>query len=277
MSKYKTSDSRGSTKDYLRRVKAKKSFGQHFLIQESIAEKLAESLDLTGAETILEVGPGKGVLTKFLLKHPLPVYAIELDRDLIPFLQQQFKDTGLRIIQADVLRLHIQELIGPEATFVLVGNFPYNISSQLVFLGLQHRHRMPFMAGMFQKEMAERIVSPPGSKNFGVISVLAQAYYTPQLLFHVKPGSFSPPPKVNSAVISLKRYRPEIDDVPYSVLRQVVKIAFSQRRKKLRNTLSGLVGEDVLRDEQVTDLRPEQLSVEQFIRLARYVKALPKP
>lgn len=254
-------------------MKVKKSFGQHFLTQDSIAERLANSLDVSGADAILEVGPGKGVLTRFLLQYPLPVYAVELDRDLIPFLQQEFKASSLRIIQADILRLHIQEALGPETTFILVGNFPYNISSQIVFLALQHRHRIPFMAGMFQKEMAERIVSPPGSKNFGVISVLTQAYYTPQLLFHVKPGSFSPPPKVNSAVISLKRYRSEIDELPYSVLRQVVKISFSQRRKKLRNTLSSLIGEDILREEQVSDLRPEQLSVEQFIRLARYVSS----
>lgn len=252
-------------------MRAKKSFGQHFLTQESIADNLANSLDTSGAEAIIEVGPGKGILTKYLIRHPLPVYAVELDRDMIPILKQQFAGSSLNIIQHDILKLHIGELLGMETGFVIVGNFPYNISSQIVFLGLQHRHHMPFMAGMFQKEMADRIVSPPGSKTFGVISVLAQAYFKPALLFNVKPGSFSPPPKVNSSVISLKRFRTEIEGVPYSVLRQVVKIAFSQRRKKLRNTLKGIISEETLRDEQVADMRPEQLSVDQFIMLAKHV------
>ena len=251
-------------------MKAKKSFGQHFLIHESIAQDLSESLDLSGADVIIEVGPGKGVLTKFLLQHNLPLYAVELDRDLIPGLQQTFAGSPLAIIQQDILRLHIEELLGPDTNFIIVGNFPYNISSQIVFLGLQHRHRMPFMAGMFQKEMAERIVSPPGSKAFGVISVLVQAYYKTAILFHVKPASFSPPPKVNSAVISLTRFRTEIEGVPFNALRRVVKIAFSQRRKKLRNTLKGVIPEEVLKNESVVDLRPEQLTVEQFIMLARH-------
>jgi 16S rRNA (adenine1518-N6/adenine1519-N6)-dimethyltransferase len=252
-------------------MRAKKSFGQHFLTQEPIAEQLANAVDLSGAQAIIEVGPGKGILTKYLLKHPLPLYAVELDRDMIPILEREFAGTPLHIIQGDILRLRVDEVVGDGANFIIVGNFPYNISSQIVFLGLQHRHRMPFMAGMFQKEMAERIISPPGSKSFGVISALVQAYFHPRLLFHVKPGSFSPPPKVNSAVISLTRYRTEIDGVPFQTLRQVVKIAFSQRRKKLRNTLKGLIPEEFLKAEGVVDMRPEQLSVDQFITLARYV------
>ena len=157
---------------------------------------------------------------------------------------------------------------------MIVGNFPYNISSQIVFLGLQWRHRVPFMAGMFQREMAERICSGPGSKAFGIISVLTQAYFHASLLFLVKPGSFTPPPKVNSAVISLVRYRTEIEGVSFNTLRQVVKMAFSQRRKKLRNTLKQIIAEDQLKEMEVADLRPEQLSVEQFISLARLVPAI---
>ena len=252
-------------------MRAKKEFGQHFLTQEPIAERLADALDTSGAQAVIEVGPGKGILTKFLLRQPLPVYAIELDRDMIPILKREFGDTSLQIIQDDILRLRFDQLIGPETNFVIVGNFPYNISSQIVFLALQHRHHMPFMAGMFQKEMAERIVSPPGSKAFGVISALTQAYFKPELLFNVKPGSFSPPPKVNSSVISLKRYRSEIEGVPFQTLRQVVKIAFSQRRKKLRNTLRQIIPEEILKEENVVDLRPEQLTVDQFIMLARHV------
>jgi len=248
--------------------------GQHFLVQESIAERLANALITEGCQTIVEIGPGKGILTKFLLRQALPVVAVELDRDLIPFLEKEFANTPLRLIQGDILRVRFDELFPPGHSFLLVGNFPYNISSQIVFLGLQHRHQIPFIAGMFQREMAVRICSGPGNKDYGVISVIAQAYFHPQLLFLVKPGSFSPPPKVQSAVISLTRYRTEIDGVTYNTLRQVVKMAFSQRRKKLRNTLKSLIDEAVLKEMNVSDLRPEQLSVDQFIALARLVPAV---
>jgi len=250
-------------------MRAKKSFGQHFLTQESIAENLADSIDSTGCQAIIEVGPGKGILTRYLLKQPLPVYAVELDRDLIPLLEREFAKTPLHIIQGDILHVRLDEIVGPDKNFMLVGNFPYNISSQIVFLGIHHRHHVPFIAGMFQREMAERICSPPGSKDFGVISVLTQAFYKPAHLFHVKPGSFSPPPKVQSSIISLTRYRDEIEGLPFQTLRQVVKMAFSQRRKKLRNTLMPIIHEDILKAQGVSDLRPEQLSVDQFIALGK--------
>jgi 16S rRNA (adenine1518-N6/adenine1519-N6)-dimethyltransferase len=250
-------------------MRAKKEFGQHFLTQEPIAERLATALHTEGCDAIVEVGPGKGILTKYLLRQPLPVVAVELDRDMIPILEKEFAGTSLRLIQGDILRIRFDTVLGPDVPFVLVGNFPYNISSQIVFLGIKLRDRVPFMAGMFQREMAERISSPPGSKTFGVISVLVQAYYHPAILFQVKPGSFSPPPKVNSSVISLTRFRTEIEGVPYANLKQVVKMGFSQRRKKLRNTLKGLIPEETLKEMGVVDLRPEQISVDQFIALAR--------
>ena len=252
-------------------MKAKKSFGQHFLVQEPVAERLASSLVTTGCDGIVEVGPGKGILTKYLARQSLPVYAVELDRDLIPFLEKEFSGTSVKIVSGDILRVRLDEILGPDAHFVIAGNFPYNISSQIVFLGIQHRHHVPFMAGMFQREMAERICSGPGSKEYGVISVLTQAYFHTAMLFYVKPGSFNPPPKVNSAVISLTRYRTDIEGVPFNLLRQVVKMAFSQRRKKLRNTLKTLIPEAFLRDANLADLRPEQLSVDQFIMIARNV------
>src|SRR5690606_5912684 len=236
------------------RMRGKKELGQHFLIQEGVAERLARELDTHDCQAIVEVGPGKGILTRQLLTHALPVYAIELDRDMIPILEKTFSDPHLHIVHGDILRIHLQALLGAKTSFVLAGNFPYNISSQIVFLGLQLRERIPFMAGMFQKEMAARICSPPGSKAFGVISVLAQAYYRAEMLFTVKPGSFSPPPKVDSAVIALRRYRTEIEGVPYKTLRQVVKLAFQQRRKKLRNSLMGLIDESILREEGVVDI-----------------------
>src|SRR5690606_25680608 len=255
------------------RMRGKKELGQHFLIQEGVAERLARELDTHDCQAIVEVGPGKGILTRQLLTHALPVYAIELDRDMIPILEQTFSDPHLHIVHGDILRIHLQALLGAETSFVLAGNFPYNISSQIVFLGLQLRAHIPFIAGMFQKEMAARICSPPGSKAYGVISVLTQAYYHAHMLFVVKPGSFSPPPKVDSAVISLRRYRTEIDDVPHKTLRQVVKMAFQQRRKMFRNSLSEVVPQEILLDEGVTELRPEQVSVEKFITLARRLHA----
>ncbi len=253
-------------------MRAKKSFGQHFLTQEPIAERLASSLDTNGCGTIVEIGPGKGVLTKYLLKQPLPVVAVELDRDLIPFLEKEFRNTALQIIQGDILHVRLEEVVKAGDDFVIAGNFPYNISSQIVFLGLKHRDRVPFMAGMFQYEVANRICSGPGSKAYGVISVLVQAYYHTALLFKVGPECFSPPPKVQSAIISMTRYRTEIEGVPFNVLRQVVKIAFSQRRKKLRNTLTSILSEEVLKEMGVADLRPEQLSVNQFIMLSEHVQ-----
>jgi 16S rRNA (adenine1518-N6/adenine1519-N6)-dimethyltransferase len=256
-------------------MRAKKELGQHFLIQEGVAERLAKSIDTTGCGAIVEIGPGKGILTRHLLDLSLPVYAVELDRDMIPILERDFHDPRLHVIHGDILRVNLVEHLGPDGSFVLAGNFPYNISSQIVFLGLQLRERIPFMAGMFQKEMAARICSPPGSKVYGVISVLAQAYYKAEMLFNVKPGSFSPPPKVDSAVIALRRYRTEIEGVPYRTLRQVVKLAFQQRRKKLRNSLMGLIDESLLREEGVVDLRPEQIGVEQFISLARLLADQP--
>jgi len=243
--------------------------GQHFLIQESIAERLANSLPLDGCDGIVEVGPGKGVLTKYLTRLSLPLVAVELDRDLIPFLEKEFSASHFRLVQGDILRVRLDELFAPDASFLLVGNFPYNISSQIIFLALQYRHQVPLVVGMFQREMAVRICSGEGSKEYGVISVITQAYYKTEVLFHVKPGSFSPPPKVQSAVIRLVRYRKEIEGVDFNTLRRVVKVAFGQRRKKLRNTLGPLIDESILRAMNVVDLRPEQLSVEQFIELAR--------
>lgn len=253
-------------------MKAKKALGQHFLVQDSIAEDLSSALQLEGIKSIVEIGPGKGILTRFLLTHGLPVFALELDRDMIPILASAFQDPNLHVEQGDALKIDLMQLLGDKTPFVIVGNFPYNISSQIVFLALRYKHHVPYMAGMFQKEMAERICSPPGSKDFGVISVLTQAYYTPKMLFHVKPGSFSPPPKVMSAVISLERFREEIDGVSETSLRHVVKQSFSQRRKKLRNTLKSMVPEDIMRDLGVVDKRPEHIEVDLFIELAKNIQ-----
>ncbi len=252
-------------------MRAKKSFGQHFLTEDSIAERLASALNTDGCGAIVEIGPGKGILTKFLLKQPLPVVAVELDRDLIPVLEKEFRNTELQIVQGDILHVRLEEIVKDDIDFVIAGNFPYNISSQIIFLGLKHRHRVPFMAGMFQFEVGHRICSGPGSRAYGVISVLVQAYYSAELLFKVGPESFAPPPKVQSAVIALTRYRTEIEGVPFNVLRQVVKVAFSQRRKKLRNTLTSIIPEEVLKEHGVETMRAEQLTVNQFVMLAKHL------
>jgi 16S rRNA (adenine1518-N6/adenine1519-N6)-dimethyltransferase len=249
-------------------MRAKKSFGQHFLNQEPIAERLASSLNTEGCGAIVEIGPGKGILTKYLLKQSLPVIAVELDRDLIPYLEKEFHHTNLQIVQGDILHVRLEDIVKDNQNFIIAGNFPYNISSQIVFLGIKHRHRVPYMAGMFQFEVANRICSGPGSKAYGVISVLVQAYYTCELLFKVGPENFSPPPKVQSAVISMTRYREEIEGVPFNILRQVVKVAFSQRRKKLRNTLTAIIPEEVLIEMGIETLRAEQLTVNQYIMLS---------
>jgi 16S rRNA (adenine1518-N6/adenine1519-N6)-dimethyltransferase len=253
-------------------LKAKKSYGQHFLTSDRIAERIAESLSGSGYSSILEVGPGKGMLTKFLIRQPEPLWAVEADRDMIPILQDQFPELTDRLLRANFLRVNLAEFPEDPGNVALIGNFPYNISSQIVFQMLKYRERIPEMVGMFQREMAERIVAPPGGKDYGVISVLTQAYYQGKLLFSVKPGSFNPPPKVNSAVLRLERLANPPADLDNSWFRKVVKRAFSQRRKMLRNTLKGLVKDpDFFRDPFFQE-RPEQLSVEDFMALTTKIK-----
>ncbi|MBK9256522.1 MAG: 16S rRNA (adenine(1518)-N(6)/adenine(1519)-N(6))-dimethyltransferase RsmA [Saprospiraceae bacterium] len=248
-------------------MKAKKSFGQHFLTDEGIAKKIAYSLGRTeGYKNVLEVGPGKGVLTKYLLEQDLNLKVVEADQDMVLYLNKHYPKLNDHIIFLDFLKLNMSMIFDGEP-FYLIGNYPYNISSQILFKMINSKELVPEMVGMFQKEVADRVIAPPGSKTYGVISVLIQAYYTGEQIINVPPGCFSPPPKVNSSVIRMKRkenYTLPCDD---RLFRQIVKTSFGQRRKMLRNTLKPLLSDESVLNDVMFNERPEQLSVEDFVAL----------
>lgn len=252
---------------------AKKSYGQHFLKHDSIAARIAGSLqraDQTGK--VLEVGPGTGMLTKHLLQNPAFVtYAVEADRDMVSYLQQHYPQLENRLIAQDFLEFNPDTTFGSKE-FCLIGNFPYNISTQILFSMLDHRHLIPEMVGMFQKEVADRVVSPPGSKVYGITSVLLQAFYRTEYLFTVERGSFNPPPKVLSAVIRLTRKDNFQLGCEEKIFRTLVKTAFNQRRKMLRNTLKPFFPEEKLMHDPFFEKRPETLHWEDYVRLAAEVR-----
>lgn len=253
-------------------MRAKKSYGQHFLTNEDMSSRIAGSLSMEGYQKVLEVGPGKGMLTKYLLERNMDLLVVEADRDMVSFLEQNYAQLKERIIPADFLKLDLNQFY-KDTSFGLIGNFPYNISSQILFKMVEYRDQIPEMVGMFQKEVAERVVAPSGNKTYGVISVLIQAYYDGEYLFTVKPESFSPPPKVQSAVIRLTRKTDFKLDCDEKLFRKVVKQAFSQRRKMLRNTMKiYLSGSPLLEDEFFTK-RPEKLDLEDFVQLTKWVEA----
>ncbi len=254
----------------MKSVRAKKHLGQHFLKEPSVAQRLADAVQIpmdpaSGCKRVLEIGPGMGVLTQFLLEKPFETWAIELDSESIPYLVAHYPQLAPRLVEGDFLRWSPPASWGTEA-FALVGNFPYNISTQIVFRLLEMRDRIPELVGMFQKEVGERLAAGHGSKVYGITSVLTQAYYDATYLFTVSEGSFNPPPKVKSGVIRLVR-RADPPVVPYGQLAAVVKTAFNQRRKTLRNALKSLplYSEDEL--APWADRRAEQLSVAEFVEL----------
>jgi len=204
--------------------------GQHFLVDENIAARIADTLSLEGYSTVLEIGPGMGVLTKYLLKKKAEVYVVEIDRESIEYLKQYYPELAGRIIARDFLQLDLQEEFRGKP-LAIIGNFPYNISSQILFRTLEYRHLIPEFSGMFQKEVAERITVGPGSKTYGILSVLTQAFYEAEYLFTVPPSVFRPPPKVESGVIRLKRRKDHVLPVDSALFFKVVKTAFNQRRK----------------------------------------------
>lgn len=252
-------------------MRAKKSYGQHFLNNDQIAERIADSLQWTDQyKSVLEVGPGRGRLTQFLLPKPYELFVVEADRDMVMHLQKHFPDLREHIISADFLKVPLDQVFNEP--FGLIGNFPYNISSQILFQMLRYKELIPEMVGMFQKEVAERVVAGPGSKVYGVISVLVQAFYEGEYLFSVEKGSFTPPPKVRSGVIRLYRKADLNLGCDEKLFRQVVKQAFSQRRKMLRNTMKTfLKGDDFLQDD-FFNLRPERLSVADFVNLTTEIE-----
>ncbi|MFH6768370.1 16S rRNA (adenine(1518)-N(6)/adenine(1519)-N(6))-dimethyltransferase RsmA [Gaetbulibacter aquiaggeris] len=252
-------------------VKAKKHLGQHFLNDESIAEKIADTLALKGYKSVLEIGPGMGVLTKYLLKKDITTYVIEIDSESAEFLKANFLNLAPRVIEKDFLKYDINEIFKGEP-FAIIGNFPYNISTQIVFKMLEMRNQIPEFSGMFQKEVAQRICSKEGSKVYGILSVLTQAFYDAEYLFTVLPSVFNPPPKVDSGVLRLVRkenYNLPCDE---ALLFKVVKTAFQQRRKTLRNSLKTFNLSESLREDTIFDKRPEQLSVQEFISLTQLIQ-----
>ncbi len=252
----------------MQQVRAKKFLGQHFLKDLSVAQRIAETIT---AGRILEIGPGMGVLTQYLLKNPnLQTTAIEIDRESVAYLKEWYPE--LHLIEGDFLKLDLN-IIYPDGDFCVIGNYPYNISSQIFFKVLDHKDRIPVCSGMIQKEVAERIASKPGKKAYGILSVLLQAYYDIEYLFTVDEHVFNPPPKVKSAVVRLTRNNRQQLDCDEALFKTVVKTAFNQRRKQMRNSLMGIVGkENPLLSDPIFTKRPEQLSVEEFISLTKLIQ-----
>ncbi len=250
-------------------MKARKSYGQHFLVQPGAAERIASFVkDYPEVDFVLEVGPGMGALTKHVLPLVKQLVVVEADRQLIPLLNNNFGNhPNLRIVHADFLKYDINTEY-PDKSFVLIGNFPYNISSQIIFSLIANRAYCPVMIGMFQKELADRVIAEPGSKTYGVISALVQLFYNGHRKFNLEPGAFNPPPKVRSSVITLER-RTDTPSVDYKKYRQLVKMSFSQRRKKMRNSIGHLFSQEVVESHQYFQERPEQLGVDDFVRLVR--------
>ncbi|HEY9117622.1 MAG TPA: 16S rRNA (adenine(1518)-N(6)/adenine(1519)-N(6))-dimethyltransferase RsmA [Roseivirga sp.] len=253
-------------------VRPKKHLGQHFLKDLSIAERIAKGLTGHGGYTsILEVGPGTGVLTQFLLKDDFETWVIDVDRESIAYLRENFAELGDQIIDGDFLKYDFLKDTG--TPLGVIGNFPYNISSQIFFRILELRNEVPEVVCMIQKEVADRIAEPPGSKTYGILSVLLQAYYDIEYLFTVKPGVFNPPPKVNSGVIRLKRNKVEQLDCDEVLFKRVVKAGFQMRRKTLRNALKPINLPAELADDPILDQRAESLSVNQFVDLTNKISA----
>lgn len=253
-------------------IKAKKHLGQHFLNDEGIAQRIVQALtDKCKVNDILEIGPGMGVLTKYLLKSGYHLYAIDVDKESIAYLKVHYPELEPRLMLADFLAMNPGEIFTGE--FAIIGNFPYNISSQIVFRILEYRSTIPFMAGMFQKEVAERLCAAPGSKAYGILSVLCQTYYDMEYLFTVPEHVFTPPPKVKSGVMRMMR-KTEAPDIDEKMLFRVVKAAFNQRRKKLRNAIAQFgVDDAILQAAGFADKRAEQLHVNDFLQLTRLVMA----
>ena len=254
----------------MQQVHAKKFLGQHFLTDLNVARRIAETQT---AGRVLEIGPGMGVLTQFLLKNKdIDLTAIELDRESVAYLKEWYPE--LTLIEGDFLKLDLDKLY-PEGEFGVIGNYPYNISSQIFFKVLEYKDRIPVCSGMIQKEVAERLASKPGKKAYGILSVLLQAWYDIEYLFTVDENVFNPPPKVKSAVVRLCRNSRKELGCDEQLFKTVVKTAFNQRRKQMRNSLRALVensGAPQILENEIFTKRPEQLSVEEFINLTKMMK-----
>ncbi len=257
----------------MRLVKPKKFLGQHFLKDLKIAQDIADTVDACPGIPVLEVGPGMGVLTQFLIPKERPLKVVELDFESVAYLRENFPALEKNIVEADFLKLPLDQLF-EGSPFVLTGNYPYNISSQIFFKMLDYKELIPCCTGMIQKEVAERMAAAPGSKTYGILSVLMQAWYRVEYLFTVHEHVFNPPPKVKSAVIRMTRNDTKELGCNEVLFKQVVKTTFNQRRKTLRNSIKPILGkESPLLADEIFNKRPEQLSVEQFVELTNRVEA----
>ena len=274
--KYKHADNSQNTAA----VKAKKHLGQHFLKDEKIAQQIAETLSLKSCSNVIEIGPGTGVLTKYLLMRNMNLVAMDLDAESIVYLNHSFplehpkvlqQNSKFKVLEADFLKYDLTQLFGDEQ-FAITGNFPYNISTQIVFKMLEMRQQIPEFSGMFQKEVAQRICEKEGSKAYGILSVLVQAFYKAEYLFTVHPQVFDPPPKVQSGVLRLTRKEDFHLDCDEKLLFRVVKAAFNQRRKTLRNSLKSFELSNNLKEDTIFDRRPEQMAVADFIALTKRIE-----
>lgn len=260
----------------MRKVRAKKSLGQHFLTDLSIAERIAHTLDDFKHLPVLEVGPGMGVLTQFLLDMGLDLTVVELDSESVDYLEVAYPQLHGRIIGEDFLKMDLKKLYG-DKPFCVIGNYPYNISTQIFFKVLDYRDQVACCSGMLQREVAQRIAEPPGSKAYGILSVLLQAWYDIEYLFTVDEHVFNPPPKVKSGVIRLTRNDVTDLGVDERMFKRLVKLSFGQRRKMLRSSLKQVFMDNpMVMERDVFRQRPEQLSVEDFIDLTRLASSIEK-
>ena len=259
-------------------VKPKKFLGQHFLKDLQVAKDIADTIDICPDIPVLEVGPGMGVLTQYLIPKNRPLKVVELDFESVAYLKENFAELGENIIEKDFLKMDLNSLFDGKS-FVLTGNYPYNISSQIFFKMLDNKEIIPCCTGMIQKEVAERIASKPGNKTYGILSVMIQAWYNVEYLFTVHEHVFNPPPKVKSAVIRMTRNETQELGCNEKLFKQIVKTTFNQRRKTLRNSISPILDKaNPLSADPIFNKRPEQLSVEDFIELTNRVeKALAQP
>lgn len=269
----------------MRLVKPKKFLGQHFLTDLGIARDIADTVDACPDIPVLEVGPGMGVMTQYLVQKPRTVKVVEIDYESVSFLREKFPSLEENIIEDDFLKMHLENVFQGQS-FVLTGNYPYNISSQIFFKMLDYKDLIPCCTGMIQKEVAERIAAAPGNKSYGILSVLIQAWYSVEYLFTVHEHVFNPPPKIKSAVIRMTRNSTTSLGCDEQLFKRLVKTTFNQRRKTLRNNIRPLLGEldtqcakegfpipdhSTLLQDPIFNQRPEQLSVQQFIELTNRV------
>lgn len=258
----------------MQQVKPKKALGQHFLTDLSIADRIAATLDDYKGVPVIEVGPGMGVLTRFLLDRGHELTVVEIDSESVDYLNRYFPELSGRVLEEDFLKMDLAAKVGNKP-FCVIGNYPYNISSQIFFKVLDFKDSVTCCSGMLQKEVAERLAAPPGNKTRGILSVLLQAWYDVEYLFTVSEHVFNPPPKVKSGVVKLTRNSVTDLGCDERLFKTVVKTSFGQRRKTLRNSLKSLLPSGVaIPENPMFALRPEQLSVEQFIELTNIMSNL---